>query len=195
MKKRIGIMGGTFDPIHIGHLIAAEQAREQGRLDEVWFLPTYAPPHKKESPAGTPEQRLEMVRRAVNGHPRFAVCDLEIRRGGISYSADTVEALTEEYPDVHFLFIIGADMVEYLPRWHRIGDIAARIGFIGLARPGYTLAPDLPSWLKDKVTLVTMPQIELSSSEIRSRVRAGRSIRYLVPGAVQEYIEENGLYV
>jgi nicotinate-nucleotide adenylyltransferase len=188
-------MGGTFDPIHIGHLIAAEQARDQCGLDEVWFVPTNAPPHKNAPPGASADHRLEMVRLAIAAFPPFQLSDLEIRRGGVSYTIDTVERLTADFPDAHFAYIIGADMVEYLPKWHRIEEIAAKITFIGLARPGYSLGAELPDWLRRRVATAEMPLVDVSSSAIRERIRAGRSVRYLVPPAVQAYIEENELYV
>lgn len=193
--KTIGIMGGTFDPIHTGHLIAAEQAREQTGLDEVWFMPTFAPPHKRETPGAVPEDRLAMVRRALEGHPRFTASDLEFHRGGTSFTIDTVEHLSKLYPDCSFHFIIGADMVEYLPHWHRIEDIASIVGFIGLARPGYREDVELPPFLEGRLKRVEMPQVDISSTQIRARCAAERSIRYLVPEQVRAYIEEKQLYV
>jgi nicotinate-nucleotide adenylyltransferase len=193
--KKVGIMGGTFDPIHIGHLIAAEQARDACGLDEVWFIPTHSPPHKHAPTGASPDHRLAMVRLAIADYPPFRLSDLEIRRGGVSYTIDTVERLTADRPDTQFAYIIGADMVEYLPRWHRIEEIAAKITFIGLARPGYTLDGELPEWLRRRVTTVEIPLIDISSTAIRARIRAGRSVRFLIPPPVQAYIEENGLYV
>lgn len=192
--KTIGIMGGTFDPIHTGHLIAAEQAREQANLDEVWFMPTFAPPHKKEKPGASPEERLEMVQQALEGHTSFIASDLEFHRRGTSYTIDTVEQLSMLYPECSFCYIIGADMVEYLPQWHRIEDIAAIVTFIGLARPGYTTDVELPACLEDRIKLVEMPQIDISSTQIRAKCAAGRSIRYLVSERVRAYIEESRLY-
>jgi nicotinate-nucleotide adenylyltransferase len=192
---KVGIMGGTFDPIHTGHLIAAECARESAGLDEVWFMPSYVPPHKPHAPKASPEQRLEMVRLSVSGNPFFRVEDLEIRRGGISYTADTVTILCDRYPDIRFSYIIGADMVQYLPHWNRIGDILRRISFIGLQRPGYSLDMDqLPETIRRGVTLAPMPAVEISSTEIRRRSAEGRSFRYLVPEPVYAYIKERGLY-
>lgn len=192
---RVGIMGGTFDPVHQGHLLAAELAREEAGLDEVWFMPSFVPPHKANGAAAAPDERLEMVRLAVEGHPFFRVTDVEIRKGGTSYSVDTIKLLTDKHPNVDFSYIIGADMVMYLPRWHRIGDIVRQIGFIGLSRPGYELDPEqLPEEIRSKVTLVPMVRMELSSTDIRRRLGEGRTIRYMVPERVRAYIEGRGLY-
>lgn len=192
---RVGIMGGTFDPVHTGHLLAAELAREAAGLDEVWFMPSFVPPHKEKGPAATPEERLEMVRLAVEGHPHFRVTDIEIRKGGTSYTVETVELLNTEFPDVDFSYIIGADMVMYLPKWYRIEDIVSRISFIGLERPGYQLElEELPANVRNRVKLVPMLQMELSSTEVRQRRREGRTVRYMVPERVRHYMEGKRLY-
>ncbi|MCZ8518668.1 MULTISPECIES: nicotinate-nucleotide adenylyltransferase [Paenibacillus] len=192
---KIGLMGGTFDPIHIGHLLAADSVSTALELDEVWFMPTNVPPHKDRKPGATAAQRLEMVRLAVEGHPRFRVSDVELRMGGISYSIDTVSMLREEHPGYAFHYIIGADMVQYLPKWYRIEELIGLVTFIGLERPGYSTGYDtLPGPIREAVRLVPMPQIELSSTEIRQRRAEGLSARYRVPDRVNEYIEVNSLY-
>ncbi|UJF35022.1 nicotinate-nucleotide adenylyltransferase [Paenibacillus hexagrammi] len=191
----VGIMGGTFDPIHTGHLIAAERARVGAGLDEVWLMPANVPPHKPNAPKATTGQRWEMVCRAAEGNPLFRPIDVEINKGGVSYSIDTIELLCEQYPGVEFAYIIGADMVEYLPKWFRIDDIVKQIRFIGLGRPGYQLNLDaLPEHIRARVTLVTMPLVDISSTMIREERKAGGSVRYLVPEAVHQYMEANGLY-
>lgn len=192
---KVGIMGGTFDPIHIGHLIAAQHAYEQAGLDEVWFMPTNVPPHKEHAPKASAEQRLHMVKLAVESHPYFRPLDIELRKGGISYSIDTVKLLLQEHPGIHFSYIIGADMVQFLPKWYQIGELVQLISFIGLKRPGYILdLEDLPEQVQAAVTLAEMPLMELSSTRIRNRIANGQSIRYMVPDCVYEYIEENGIY-
>ncbi|WP_409341407.1 nicotinate-nucleotide adenylyltransferase [Paenibacillus sp. MBLB4367] len=193
--KKVGIMGGTFDPIHLGHLIAAEEARSGAGLDEVWFMPSNVPPHKPNAPKASPSERLDMVREAIEGHPMFRAIDIELTLGGTSYTSETMAVLRGLHPDIVFSYIIGADMVMYLPKWHQIGELVRQIGFIGLQRPGYDLQPELlPDSIRDKVTLVPMIPIELSSTEIRERMRTGRAIRFLVPEPVRTYIERNGLY-
>lgn len=188
-------MGGTFDPIHIGHLIAAETVREAFHLDEIWFIPASVPPHKDRTPGAAPADRLEMARLAVQDHPQFRIVDLELTRGGISYSIDTVRELQGLHPASCFHYIIGADMVQYLPHWHQIEQLCRMIGFIGLNRSGVELDMEqLPSYIREKVTMTEMPDIQISSTNIRLRRIAGRTIRYLVPDPVYQYIERNQLY-
>ena len=192
---KIGIMGGTFDPIHLGHLLAAEHAAEEAQLDEVWFIPSYQPPHKDYSPGATEDERWQMVNLAIEGNPRFRAIDWELRQAGVSYSLDTAQMLVETYPQDEFSWLIGADMVQYLPNWHRIEDLCSLIGFIGFARPGTVIdLNELQPVIRDRVRLVTIPQLDISSTYIRERMRLGRSVRYMVPEAVGAYIEERRLY-
>ncbi|UNK20005.1 nicotinate-nucleotide adenylyltransferase [Paenibacillus sp. N3/727] len=191
---KVGIMGGTFDPIHIGHMLAAEAARDVYQLDEVWFMPSHIPPHKLESGA-TGQIRLEMTSEAVSGHPSFRTLDFEIERGGVSYTVDTVTELRRAYPHIEFTFIIGADMVNYLPKWHRIDELAGMLHFIGVNRPGSSLDVNLlPSFLQKVVKIADMPLVDISSTLIRKRVAAGESIRYMVPDRVYDYIVRSGIY-
>jgi nicotinate-nucleotide adenylyltransferase len=192
---KVGIMGGTFDPIHTGHLIAAETARAEAGLDEVWFLPNNVPPHKAGNCQTDALHRWNMVVRAVAGNPYFRASDLEIRKGGVSYTVETVRLLKQQYPSLHFSYIIGGDMVAYLPQWFQIEEIVRHISFIGLQRPGYPLELEaLPLMIRQAVSVVSMPEIGISSTEIRERRSAGRSIRYWVADSVFEYIEVNRLY-
>lgn len=191
---KIGIMGGTFDPIHIGHMLAAEAARDGYALDQIWFMPSHIPPHKQAAGA-TGEQRLEMTREAVSCNSAFEVLDLEIRRGGVSYTIDTIRVLQELHPDKEFYFIIGADMVNYLAAWEQIEELASRVTFIGLRRPGFELALEsLPSFLHGKVLLADMPVVDISSTDIRERLAAGHSVRYMIPESVYEYIRKGRMY-
>lgn len=191
---KIGILGGTFDPIHIGHLLAGEAARDAYALDQVWFMPSHIPPHKHQAGASG-VQRLEMTREAVAGHPAFEVLDIEVLRGGVSYTIDTIRELQELHPAAEFYFIIGADMVNYLPHWQGIEELAQRICFIGVRRPGFQLAlNELPHYLQDKILLADMPVVDISSTDIRERAAEGRTIRYLVPDRVHDYIIRGGLY-
>lgn len=192
---KIGIMGGTFDPVHIGHLLAAENARESARLDEVWFMPTYSPPHKPSSPAADAGHRLRMVELAIDGHPQFRACPLEIDKGGTSYTYETVRLLKHLYPHDKFSYIIGADMVRYLPNWARIDELVEGIRFIGLKRPGYDWrSGDLPPTIANAVIEAEMPQVDVSSTDIRRAFAEGKSLRYLLPEAVRLYVKEQGLY-
>lgn len=191
----VGIMGGTFDPIHTGHLIAAERARVEAGLDEVWLMPANVPPHKPNAPRATSKQRWEMVCLAAEGNPFFRPIDIEINKGGVSYSIDTIELLMSQYPDISFAYIIGADMVQYLPQWHRIDDIVRHIQFIGLGRPGYELdLTQLPAHIGNRVKLVPMPLVEISSTAIRAQRQKLDLVRYLVPDKVGQFMEVNHLY-
>ncbi|MBY0158354.1 nicotinate-nucleotide adenylyltransferase [Cytobacillus firmus] len=191
---KVGIMGGTFDPIHIGHMLAAECARDAYDLEEVWFMPSHIPPHKEDAGV-TGLMRLEMTAEAVADHPSFRTLDWEVKRGGVSYTVDTVREVREAYPEHDFYFIIGADMVAYLPKWNRIGELAEMLTFIGLNRPGTKLSvDDLPDFLQKAVVTAEMPLIEISSTIIRSRAASGSSIRYMVPDRVYDYIVRSGIY-
>lgn len=195
MTRRIGILGGTFNPVHTGHLILAERVREHGRFDEIWFIPAFQPPHKPPLQGATPAQRTEMVEAAIADNPGFRMQTIEIDRGGVSYTIDTVLELKRLYPDDTLVWIIGADMVKYLNYWHRIDEIVEQIEFFGVGRPGYEVEPgDIPPAVTGRLTFAELPEIDISSSEIRSRVRDKLSIRYLVPEAVHAYIKENKLY-
>jgi nicotinate-nucleotide adenylyltransferase len=190
----IGVFGGTFDPVHLGHLIAAEQAREQARLDQVVFVPAARPPHKqRESPAPF-GQRAEMLALAIAGHPAFRLDELEKDRPGPSYTADTLEELHRRQPDASFALILGADCLPELATWRDPGRIGHLADIIVVPRsPTSPAAQNVPHSVKIKTTL-EMPLIGISSHDIRRRVAEGRNIRYLVPRAVQCYIETHGLY-
>lgn len=192
---KVGLMGGTFDPIHIGHLLAAQSVCEQAELDEIWFMPVNVPPHKEAAPGATAQQRWEMANLAVEHHPKFRTTDIELRRGGVSYSIDTVTLLRQQYPGHHFYYIIGADMVRYLPKWYKIDELIKLVTFVGLERPGFDSGlAELPPAIRESLLLVEMPQIELSSTRIRERRAAGQPVRYMVPDRVNDYIEVNRLY-
>ncbi|MBD2844493.1 nicotinate-nucleotide adenylyltransferase [Paenibacillus sp. IB182496] len=192
---QVGLMGGTFDPIHYGHLLAAESAREQLGLDEVWFVPSHHPPLKPHAPQASGEQRLEMVFRAIDFQPHFRAMPIELEREGTSFTIDTVAALREQYPEREFAVIIGADRVNDLAQWHRIEELARGVSFIALRRPGVELdCASLPAYLRERLRICDMPQMGVSSTEIRERCAAGRSIRFLVPDKVRQFILRNGLY-
>ncbi|MDI4646712.1 nicotinate-nucleotide adenylyltransferase [Cohnella hashimotonis] len=198
--RRIGLMGGTFDPVHIGHLLAAEAAREAADLSEVWFIPTSVPVHKPQ-PGASGEQRRALVEAAIAEHPSFRVEAAELDRQGASYTIDTVLELRERYPDVAFYWIVGADMRDDLPRWRRIEELASLVVFITLNRPvsgadaGRSEAEaELPPYLRDRIVRGEMPGIGISSTDIRRRCAEGRTIRYMVPERVRAEIERKGLY-
>ncbi|EST13390.1 nicotinate-nucleotide adenylyltransferase [Sporolactobacillus laevolacticus] len=191
MTKRIGIFGGTFDPPHLMHLLIAEEALEACELDQVWFLPSYQPPHVQGKKAHTSaEQRAKMVQLAIESNDRFAVNFAEIERKGKSYTVDTFRELKEMYPDDHFYFILGADMVDDLPTWHQIEELCKLTSFIAFKRPGYPEShPDIAD-----VRYIDMPKVDLSSSFLRERLKLGRSCRYFLSDAVINYIKERRLY-
>lgn len=192
---RIGILGGTFDPVHIGHLIVAETVREEAGLDEIWFMPAGNPPHKDGNDVTDAGTRLALLQAAIAGCPHFRISELELERGGPSYTVDTARALSARYPHNRFFWIIGGDMVAHLPRFDRVEELVAEIGLLGVARPGFEAAAEsLPASLADAVTMVPVPLIALSSTDIRQRIRAGKSVRYLLPDAVINVIKERCLY-
>ncbi|MBI4179980.1 nicotinate-nucleotide adenylyltransferase [bacterium] len=192
---RVGILGGSFDPIHIGHLIAAETVREAFQLDRVLFIPAYRPPHKTDFPVAPPALRLKMTEAAIRSHIGFAVSDMEILRAGTSYTVDTLSELASRDPGSKLYFILGSDLLADLPNWRRWPDARKLATFVGVHRPGQPPG-DPPKDLQDLglVKLLEIPGVAISSSLIRARVAAGKSIRYLVPAQVQDIIEEEGLY-
>ncbi|WP_029270364.1 nicotinate-nucleotide adenylyltransferase [Virgibacillus alimentarius] len=185
--KRIGILGGTFDPPHLGHLLIAEEARIALELEEVWFIPTYEPPHKHEaSTKGT--DRVHMVEQAIYNNKNFKVSTIEIDRLGKSYTFDTMSTLKEEANEAKFFFIIGADMVEYLPHWHNIDRLVDMVTFVGVKRSGFRLNSKYP------IIKIDIPLIEISSTFIRERLKANKTVKYLIPDSVYTYIKEKRLY-
>lgn len=199
---RVGIFGGTFDPIHTGHLILAEQGREQGRLDEVWFVPAAHPPHK-DAPALTRfEQRVEMLALAVAGNRAFRIDELEKERPGPSYTADTLAELRRRHPAHEFLLLIGSDTLLDLPHWHQPLRVLEQAGLLVMTRPGSAVptAEELrtrlhaPASLPLRLEVVETPQIDISSRDLRRRAAAGRSLRYFLPRAVECYIHDKRLY-
>ena len=185
--KRIGILGGTFDPPHFGHLLMAELVYEEMGLDEIWFLPSHIPPHKQKATVSS-RDRLAMVEQAIKGNSHFHLCGIEMTREGPSYTVDTMTELKNEFPGDQFYFIIGGDMVEHLPKWNRIEELTEIVEFIGVKRPGYTWSPTIP------VHQVEVPLVGISSSIIRRRTAMKQSVRYMVPDSVDHYIKEHRLY-
>ncbi|WP_461212927.1 nicotinate-nucleotide adenylyltransferase [Lacticaseibacillus sp. GG6-2] len=188
-RKQIGLFGGTFNPIHNGHLIMAEAVGTQLGLRQVLFMPDNQPPHVDHKDAIDPKHRLAMLEAAIRDNPLFGIELCELQRGGISYSYDTMVGLKRLHPDTDYYFIIGADMVDYLPKWHRIDELVKLVTFVGVKRRGYTPQSPYP------ILWVDAPLIDISSTEIRERVATGQSIRYLVPEPVRAYIEKEGLYL
>jgi len=188
---RIGVLGGTFDPPHIGHLIVAQDAWSALGLERVLFVPAAVPPHKRGVAITPAEVRLAMVEAACADDPRFEACDLEIRRGGTSYTVDTLRALKERDPRGALFFLLGADQFRDIHKWRSPLELARLAELVVLSRPGYPIEEpkiEIPYRRLD-VTCV-----DISATEIRRRVSAGEPIRYLVPGAVEAIIRAHGLY-
>lgn len=199
---RLGVFGGTFDPVHYGHLLLAECCREQCALDQVWFVPADVPPHKQQRTLTPGRQRVEMLELAIGGHPAFAVSRLELERGGVSYTVDTLRELHREDPSRELFLLLGADSLADLPDWREpraICELAtlAVVGRSGSAAADIAAAKARDSWQTlgpARLQAVDMPHIELSSSELRERAARGASLRYRTPRAVEKYIEAAHLY-
>lgn len=192
---KVGLFGGTFDPIHVAHLILAEWVREGMALDRVLFVPAAVPPHKRQRALSSAWQRLAMVQLATADWPLFSVSDLEIRRGGVSYTVDTVREVRELFGLARneLFLIIGSDSLQEITTWRDPEEIFAACQVVVVTRPGFDPAL-APTHFAAKAILFAAPLLEVSSSQIRERIKAGKSIRYLVPSAVERYIREHGLY-
>ncbi|MFC4320854.1 nicotinate-nucleotide adenylyltransferase [Litchfieldia salsa] len=186
--KHIGIIGGTFDPIHNGHLLIANEVLCELSLDEVWFMPNHIPPHKVGKHLTDSIHRAKMISLAIEDHPAFFLQNIELERDGRSFTYDTISLLKEENTDTTFYFIIGGDMVEYLPNWYKIEELSKLVTFVGVKRPGFSL------YSPYNVHEVEIPQFDVSSSMLRDRLLKNRSTKYLLPDLVRDYIEENQLY-
>jgi nicotinate-nucleotide adenylyltransferase len=196
---RLGLFGGTFDPIHLGHLILAEACREACQLDRVWFIVAGAPPHKPGHRTAI-AHRLEMVRIAIAGHPAFEVSELEASRPGPHYSFETLEEIHRQRPDDELFFLIGADSLADLPRWREPARIAALATVVVVERPATATTqppelcwPDLGTAARP-FQMVKVPLIGIASNDLRRRIAEGRSIRYQVPRGVEAYIDAHKLY-
>jgi nicotinate-nucleotide adenylyltransferase len=195
---RVGVLGGSFDPIHLGHLILAETAREQAGLDRVIFVPAGYQWRKADHEMTPAAQRLEMVRQAIADHPNCEVSTIEIEREGPSYTDVTLEALRDADSSAEFFFILGYDALADLPHWHAPQRVIELATLVVAGRPA-EIASEAPQAalgdLRARIIWLEMPAIEISATDIRERVGSGRSIRYLVPDSVMEYIASNGLYL
>jgi nicotinate-nucleotide adenylyltransferase len=189
----IGLFGGSFNPPHVAHQIVAEIARDQFGFEEVWWIPNATPPHKTDDELAAVEHRLAMTQHAVDDHPSFRLCDIEVERAGVSYTVETLRVLNEEHPDTDFGLIIGSDSLDHFGEWHRPEEIAERASLVVYKRPGVIEQVAEPRFA-NHVHFVSAPVMEVSGTEIRSRCRTGRSIRYLVSDAVRAYIRRHDLY-
>lgn len=186
--KKVGLFGGTFNPVHIGHLIMANEVYAALNLAEVRFMPNATAPHKEASASATNEQRLRMVELATIDIPYFKVERFEMERGGVSYTYDTMKAMREREPDVEFYFIIGGDMIDSLHTWYRIDELMELVNFVGVKRPGSEAKTSY------NVQMVEAPEINLSSTFIRKRLQQTGPLQFLLPHAVESYIRKEGLY-
>ena len=199
---RIGVFGGTFDPVHTGHLLLAEQCREQGRLDEVWFVPAAHPPQKDLSSVTHFEQRVEMLALALAGNPAFRIDELESERSGPSYTVDTLAELHRRHPDHEFYLLVGSDTLNDLPHWHTPSRVTELAGLLVMARPDNpVLAAEqlrtrlhLPDSVPLRLEVIHTPAIDISSRDLRRRAATGRSLRYFLPRTVECYIHDKHLY-
>jgi nicotinate-nucleotide adenylyltransferase len=192
--RRVGIMGGTFDPIHHGHLVAASEVASRFDLDEVVFVPTGQPWQKGDEKVSPAEDRYLMTVIATAANPRFAVSRVDIDRGGPTYTVDTLRDLRKVYgPDAELFFITGADALDKILSWKRVDEAFEQAHFIGVTRPGFELSDDhLPD---HTVSLVQVPAMAISSTDVRARVAAGQPVWYLVPDGVVQYIAKRHLYL
>jgi nicotinate-nucleotide adenylyltransferase len=197
--RRLGVMGGTFDPIHNGHLVAASEVADLFALDEVVFVPTGQPWQKHGSHVSPAEDRYLMTVIATASNPRFSVSRVDIDRAGPTYTKDTLRDLHALNPDTDLYFITGADALSSILTWHGVEEMFGLARFVGVSRPGYTLNGDhiaaaLDSLAPDALTLVEVPALAISSSDCRARAAEGRPIWYLVPDGVVQYVSKRGLY-
>ena len=187
-RKQVGILGGTFNPVHLAHLVMADQAGKNLGLDEVYLMPSYQPPHVDEKKTIDASHRLKMLELAIADNPFLKIETIELTRKGKSNTYDTMKALTQNNPETDYYFIIGGDIVEYLPKWYKIDELVTMVNFVGIQRTGYTTETPYP------VIWVDVPEIDISSTKIRQKIQQGCSVRYLVPDKVIDYIQKEGLY-
>lgn len=199
---KLGVFGGSFDPVHYGHLLLAENCREACGLDEVWFVPAAVPPHKQDRDRASDDHRWTMLELAIAEIPEFRACDLELRRGGVSYTVDTLEYLQAARPDAELHLLLGGDSMGDFPTWKATARIV-ELATLAVVRRGGRPADDVRRWREElakrtgvdvRCQAVEMPAWEVSSSELRRRAAEGRSLRFLTPPAVASYIQRERLY-
>jgi nicotinate-nucleotide adenylyltransferase len=201
MKKKIGLLGGSFNPIHTGHLLLAESARDQYELDKVLFIPTGNNPFKLSQDEISREHRLKMVELAIEGNESFEILTLEIDQEGITYTIDTINKIKRIYPDSDFYFIAGADLMFEITLWKGAPELLKAVKFITTFRPGYShdrldmRIQELQDIYGASIYKLYATEMDIASSDIRSRIKNGYSIRYLLPDSVESYIREHDLYL
>jgi nicotinate-nucleotide adenylyltransferase len=192
-KKRFGILGGTFDPVHSGHLILAEQLKEELKLQKVIFIPSANPPHKENHPVSSAKDRLKMVKLAIRDNPDFLISDIELKMEGKSYTINTLTRLVKLHKDSELFFLLGSDVIDELPTWKEPDKIFQKVKVVIALRPGFDRINPENRFVK-KSFLIPINGLNISSTQIRERVRIGKSIRYLVPPGVEKYIQSKNLY-
>lgn len=192
-KRRIGILGGTFDPIHLGHLVLAEQAKERLKLDQVIFIPSASPPHKTNRKLSSAKDRFQMTRLALEENPSFSISDIELKRGGLSYTVDTLRELKKLYPNSEIYFLTGSDVLNEIQTWKDPEHIYKLVNVVIAKRPSFD-SFDPQNHFAKKSIIVPITGVDISSTQIRKRIEKGQSIKYLVPAKVEEYIRRKKLY-
>ena len=192
-SEKIGILGGTFDPIHMGHLVLAEQVKEKLKLDQVIFIPCFSPPHKTRRKLSPAKDRFRMTQLALEDNPFFSVSDIELKRGGLSYTIDTVRQLKALYSDSEIYFLTGSDMLNEICTWKAPEEIYRLVKVVIATRPGFDEFDPKDHFAK-KSLIIRITGVDISSSQIREKVKKGQSIKYLVPFRVEEYIKKKKLY-
>lgn len=192
-KKRLGILGGTFDPIHSGHLILAEQLKEELKLQKVIFIPSANPPHKENYFVSSAKDRLKMVKIAIRDNPDFLISDIELKREGKSYTIDTLTQLKKLYKDYGLFFLLGSDAIDELPTWKEPDKIFQKVKVVVALRPGFNRIDPENRFVRRSL-VVPINGLNISSTQIREKIRIGKSIRYLVPPGVEKFIRSKRLY-
>ncbi len=200
-KQKIGIMGGTFDPVHYGHLVTAEAVRAEFNLDKVLFIPAGKPPHKDNESITEPVHRYRMTVLAAATNPHFEVSRLELEKSRTTYTVDTIKELISLYGEATaFYFITGADAILEILTWHKAEELLSLCQFVAATRPGFNKQDleqkilEIQSKYNRRIFSITVPSLAISSTDIRNRVRCGMPIKYLLPEGVEKYIQENGIY-
>lgn len=199
-KKKIGLMGGTFNPIHIGHLVIAEEIRNSLNLDKVIFIPTGNPPHKDNKGLISAKHRYIMTLLATSSNPCFDVSDIEVKKSSTSYSVDTIKEFKKKYPNSELYFITGADAILEIETWKNTKELLGLCKFIAATRPGYKIKElkkgikKLENKYNQKISYVSVAPLDISSTYIRKRIKAKKTVKYILPDAIIQYIKKNNLY-
>lgn len=196
IKQSVAILGGAFDPVHLGHLSLAEDAYREIQLDAVWFVPTARSPLKDHQPVLGASDRIDLLEAALEPFPYFKVDDSEIEQGGVSYTTDTIRRLNTRFPEIEFSWIIGGDQFAQLEKWKAIGELVRRLRFLVVSRPGFAISPDNKPTLPGlRFTQVSSRFLDIASSDIRERIALGKPVNDLLPKAVADLIVQRKFYL